>query len=165
MKERTIVHAFGAVMKRKKLLRHLHDEVYCRIGLSQIHGVGVIAIRHIPKGVRVLESPLPTRDVRIAKSMLKDAPVAVRRLLDAFCEHDDGDYWLPRSGLNAVSLYQYLNHSKDANVALVRPGRYVTTRAVRNGEELTLDYDRAFGEPHVFRARGTRRRTVAKRGV
>lgn len=152
-------------MKRKKLLRHLHDEVYCRIGLSPIHGVGVLAIRHIPKGVRVLESPLPTRDVRVSKSMLKGAPVAVRRLLDAFCERDDRDYWLPRAGLNAVSLYQYLNHSKDANVVLVRPGRYVTTRAIRSGEELTLDYDRAFGEPHVFRTRGGRRRAVGKRGV
>ena len=77
-------------MKRKKLLRHLHDEVYCRIGVSPIHGVGVLAIRNIPKGVRVLESPLPTRDVRVPKSMLKGAPVAVRRLLDAFCEREIG---------------------------------------------------------------------------
>jgi SET domain-containing protein len=140
-------------MKRKKLLRHLHDEVYCRIGVSKIHGVGVLAIRHIPKGVRVLESPLPTRDVRISEAQLRTAPAGVRRLVDAFCEHESGGYLLPRSGFNAFSLYQYVNHSKEPNVKLVSPGHYVTRRSIAAGEELTLDYDRAFGEEHVFRRR------------
>jgi len=37
----------------EKLLYHLENEVYCRIGVSHIRGagVGVIAIRDIPKGI------------------------------------------------------------------------------------------------------------------
>lgn len=152
-------------MKRKKLLQHLRDEVHCRIGVSRIHGVGVIAIRSISKGTRVLESPLPTRDARVPKAQLRDVPPGVRQLLEALCERDEREVWLPSTGLNAVSLYQYLNHSKEPNISLVRPGHYVALRAIRKGEELTLDYDRAFGEPHVFRKRRRAGRASERGGV
>lgn len=152
-------------MKRKKLLQHLHDEVHCRIGVSPIHGVGVFAIRRITKGSRVLESPLPTRDASVPKALLRSLPVGVRRLVDAFCEHDERTYLLPKSGLNVVSLYQYLNHSKEPNIKLVSPGHYVALRAIKTGEELTLDYDRAFGEPHIFRSRPARGKKAPRRGV
>ena len=33
---------------KKKLLNHLNNDIYCRIGVSKIHGVGVIAIKDIP---------------------------------------------------------------------------------------------------------------------
>ncbi len=144
-------------MRRKKLLRHLYDEVYCQIGVSKIHGVGVLAIRSIPKGTRVLKSPLPTRDIRISEAQLRNAHAGVRRLVSAFAEHDSKTYFLPRSGFNAFSLYQYMNHSKVPNVKLVRAGHYVSLRKIVAGEELTFDYDQAFGEQHVFRRRCDRK--------
>lgn len=140
-------------MDRKTIARHLQQEVHCRIGVSQLHGVGVIAVCRIPKGRRVLRSTLSTRDIRVPRSALEGLPAATRRLIEAFCEHDRRSFWLPRAGLNALSLYQYLNHSNDPNVRLVKPGHYTTIRAIRAGEELTLDYDRTFGERHVFRGR------------
>ncbi|NBU24154.1 MAG: SET domain-containing protein-lysine N-methyltransferase [Gammaproteobacteria bacterium] len=139
-------------MDRNRIARHLQDELHCRIGVSGLHGVGVIAVRRIPKGTRVLRSTLSTRDIRMPKSALNLLPAATRRLIETFCEHDHRFFWLPRAGLNAFSLYQYLNHSKKPNVMLVKPGLYVATSAIRAGEELTLDYDLTFGEKHVFRA-------------
>lgn len=144
-------------MRRKKLFRHLHEEVYCHIGVSKIHGVGVLAVRPIPKGKRVLKSPLPTRDIRISEAELRKVHPGVRRLVDVFCENDSASYFLPRSGFNAVSLYQYMNHSKKPNVKLIRPGHYVSLRKILTGEELTFDYDQAFGEQHVFRRRSSRK--------
>ena len=138
-------------MERKKIARHLAEEVHCRIGVSALHGVGVIAVRRIPKGTRVLRSTLSTRDIRVPKSDLKTLPIATRRLLEAFCEQDRWSLWLPRAGMNTFSLYQYLNHSKNPNVMLLKPGHYRSTRAIGAGEELTLDYDSAFGEKHIFR--------------
>lgn len=140
-------------MDRKTIARHLQEEVHCRIGVSKLHGVGVLAVRSIPKGVRVLRSTLSTRDIRVPISELNKLPIATRRLIETFCEHDERWLWLPRAGLNTVSLYQYLNHSKKPNVKLLKPGHYVTTRSIRNGEELTLDYDQTFGETHIFRSR------------
>ncbi|MBM4210366.1 MAG: SET domain-containing protein [Gammaproteobacteria bacterium] len=135
---------------RNSIIRHLHDEVYCRIGISNAHGVGVFAVRRIPKNIQVLRSTLSTQDIRVSKSSLRHLPRATRRLLQDFCEHDSRFYWLPRHGLNALSLYQYLNHSTDPNVSLIRPGFYRTLRAIRGGEELTLNYDLAFCEKHIF---------------
>jgi hypothetical protein len=31
-----------------------------------------------------------------------------------------------------------------------KSGKFVTLRAVRSGEELTMDYDHSFGDTHVF---------------
>lgn len=138
-------------MDRNTIARHLEEELHCRIGVSALHGVGVIAVRRIPKGTRVLRSTLSTREIRVPKSALKTLPVATRQLIEAFCEHDRRSFWLPRAGLNTFSLYQYLNHSKNPNVMLIKPGHYVTTREIRVGEELLLDYDRTFGEKHIFR--------------
>ena len=137
-------------MERKKIARHLAEEVHCRIGVSSLHGVGVIAVRRIPRGTRVLRSTLSTRDIRVPKSDLETLPVATRRLLEAFCEQDRRSFWLPRAGMNTFSLYQYLNHSKKPNVMLLEPGHYRTIRAIGAGEELTLDYDSTFGEKHNF---------------
>jgi SET domain-containing protein len=136
---------------RKTITKHLQEEIHCRIGVSKLHGVGVIAVRSIPKATRVLRSTLSTRDIRAPKSELKKLPASTRRLIETFCEVDEKWLWLPRAGLNTISLYQYLNHSKKPNVKLIKPGHYVTTRAIRTGEELTLDYDSTFGEKHVFK--------------
>ena len=132
------------------IIRYLQEEVYCRLGVSNAHGVGVFAVRSIPKNTRVLHSTLSTRDIRVSKSSLQHLPRSTRRLLQDFCEHDRQYYWLPRHGLNAMSLYQYLNHSTDPNVSLIKPGVYRTVRTIREGEELTLNYDLAFGDKHVF---------------
>ena len=37
-----------ALKQKKKLLKHLAEEVYCRLGASPTHGVGVFAIRKGP---------------------------------------------------------------------------------------------------------------------
>lgn len=131
-------------------MRHLRDEVYCRLGVSNVHGVGVFAVRHIPRNTRVLHSILSTRDIKVSKSSLRHLPQKIRLLLQDFCEHDRQFYWLPRYGLNAINLYQYLNHSTSSNVSLIKPGVYRTIQPIREGEELTLNYDLTFGEKHVF---------------
>ena len=41
----------------KKLWKNLLKETYCRIGVSKIQGVGVIAIKDIPKGRYLFKSP------------------------------------------------------------------------------------------------------------
>ena len=38
-------------MLSRRLSKHLHDVTYTRLEKSQIHGVGVVAIRPIPAGV------------------------------------------------------------------------------------------------------------------
>ena len=43
-------------MNKQKLINHLQNDIYCRIGVSKIDGVGWIAIRDIPKGINPFKS-------------------------------------------------------------------------------------------------------------
>ena len=48
---------------KKMLLKHLSQEVYCRLGVSPINGVGVFAIRAIPKGIEPLRAMVNNDDI------------------------------------------------------------------------------------------------------
>jgi hypothetical protein len=47
------------------LLKHLQQEVYCRLGISPLHGIGVFALRAIPKGVNPLKSWLKNKEDQV----------------------------------------------------------------------------------------------------
>jgi len=49
-----------------------------------------------------------------------------------------------------MTLGIYLNHSKKPNIELKKAGQFKTLRAIKKGEELLMDYDKAFGEKHTF---------------
>jgi hypothetical protein len=73
-------------MKRTELLRHVLADCYCRLQPSLIHGIGVYAIRDIPKGKNPFEA-LPTYGrrrgyVRITDEELDALPL--RRQLQKF---------------------------------------------------------------------------------
>ena len=52
-------------MNKQNLINNFND-IYCRIGVSQIHGVGVIAIRDIPKNINLV------RPRKVQKQKLKN---------------------------------------------------------------------------------------------
>jgi SET domain-containing protein len=45
----------------------------------------------------------------------------------------------------------YLNHSKKPNVKMKKDGSFTCLKAIKTGEELTMDYDHSFGETHIFK--------------
>jgi SET domain-containing protein len=135
---------------RNKVLQHLQIDIYCRLGVSSVHGIGVFAIRHIPKGKDPFRCLQRRRYIRLKKEDLGDLPQAVKKQIKRFCYYEDGYVDIPVSGLNVLDYALYVNHSKIPNVDITRGGRYETLRPVHKGEELLLDYDDAFGEVHVF---------------
>ncbi|MEN9899177.1 MAG: hypothetical protein RLZZ152_221, partial [Pseudomonadota bacterium] len=52
---------------KARILKHLQTEVYCRLGVSPIHGIGVFAIRDIPKGTQPLVSLLKIKEFSFSK--------------------------------------------------------------------------------------------------
>jgi SET domain-containing protein len=134
----------------KKLLKHLQEEVYCKLGISKVHGIGVFAIRAIPKGVNPMRTWHPVEEVPIALKDLKGLPKAVRQELDLFCYYDNEVMHIPSVGMNTMNMAVYLNHSKKPSVAYQKNGQLKTLRAIRKDEELMLDYDISFGETHIF---------------
>ena len=139
-----------AVKQKKKLLKHLAEEVYCRLGASPTHGVGVFAIRNIPKGIDPLRSPLPWKELSFKKEELKDLPKGVRKQIKMFCYYDDKEVLIPVVGLNTMDFSIFLNHSKTPNIRIKKAGHYETLTKIKNGDELVMDYDQSFGEEHFF---------------
>ena len=135
---------------KNKVLRHLQNDVYCRLGVSSVHGIGVFAIRDIPKDKDPFKCLLPRRDIRLKKEELGELPQAVKKHIKMFCYCEHRYIYIPALGLNVLDYALYVNHSKIPNVGMTRSGDYETLRPIRKGEELFLDYDDAFGEVHVF---------------
>ena len=134
----------------KKLLEHLNKEVYCKLGVSPVHGIGVFAVRFIPKGVYPLKSYLNIREIDISKKLIKDLPKGVRVQIDTFCYYDKKTVSVPTIGLNSFDLAVYLNHSKNPNLRFKKAGVLISLKDIAEGEELFIDYDISFGEKHFF---------------
>jgi hypothetical protein len=120
-----------------------HDGVYTRLRPSKIHGVGVFAIRDIPKGTDLF----PHDDAELVwkkKSVLGlgRLPKEIRRLYQDFCviEEKGHLYGCPAS-FNLMTVSWYLNASKKPNVSSDKHFNFFASRRIKVGEELTVDYD------------------------
>ncbi len=136
--------------KKKKLLQHLRTEVYCRLGVSPVHGIGVFAIRDILKGAKPLKSRLKMHEIKFNHAELSSLPQRVRKELDMFCYFDKLHMLVPAIGLNSMNMSVYLNHSKTPNLKMRKDGVLIALRDIQQDEELLMDYDDAFGEVHTF---------------
>ena len=143
----------GNCMKKFKkiLLNHIQTEVYCRLGVSPVHGIGVFAIREIPSGVNPLSSLVSNEEVEFSKSDLKKLPKSVLKVISIFCYFEKNKVLVPAIGLNAMNMAVYLNHSKKPNVKFNKKGELETLKPINAGDELMIDYDLSFGEKHTFK--------------
>ncbi len=135
-------------MNKKQFLKSLND-VWCRLAVTK-HGVGVVAIRPIPKGIDPFKNCDPFGDVmKLSAQELdaSDAPKEAKQLVRDFCALQDGVYFVPNFGIDAIDKSYFLNHSSKPNMVTKDDGEeFVTARRIKKGEELTADY----GEYHEY---------------
>lgn len=128
-------------MSKRTLLKNL-EKVYCRVQPSGHHGVGVFAVRRIPKGVNPFVLPIPTKLVGLSDADVRGLPAGIRSMIRQYAVKQDGHYVLSTLGFNLVDLEYYVNHSDRPNLIFDdRRGCYRTKRAIKIGEELTGDYN------------------------
>ncbi len=140
-------------MNKKSFLASLR-EVYCRLGVTK-HGVGVIAIRKIPKGTDPFKNADPMGDVlRIPKNEFDAfaAPEEAKAMVRDFCALQNGVYYVPNYGIDALTKFYFLNHSKRPNLTTPDKGEtFLAMRAISAGEELTADYGTYHETDHFVR--------------
>jgi hypothetical protein len=125
----------------KDLIKFLNSNTFCRIGRSKIDGVGVLAIRDIPKGVNPFVGSLSRTYRGLEFKELKKLKPEVRKMVLDFCNLSQGKAWIPRGGLNSFDISSFMNHSNNPNVGYPNNGEEMATlRKIRKGEELTIDY-------------------------
>ncbi|MEI8101087.1 MAG: SET domain-containing protein-lysine N-methyltransferase [Bacteroidota bacterium] len=135
---------------KSKILSHLKNEVYCQLKASPIHGIGVFAIREIPSGINPMQMMKKHREIRLSREDLGDLSPAIMAQLERFCYCDDDGALVSTMGLNTMSFLVYVNHSKMPNITLMTDGSARALRQIEAGEELTINYDKEFGEEHDF---------------
>ena len=135
-------------MNKKQFLQSLSD-VWCRLAVTE-HGVGVVAIRPIPKGVDPFKRCDPFGDVlELPEKELEasDAPKETKQLVRDFCALQDGVYFVPDYGMDAIDKSYFLNHSAKPNMVTRDNGEvFVTARRIKKGEELVA----AYGQYHEY---------------
>lgn len=136
---------------KNRLLNHLKNELFCQIKQSPIHGVGVFAIRPIPKGIDPFRTLKKEREIKFHIDILDKLHPEVAKQMRRFCYYNDEFIYLSSMGLNQMNMIIYLNHSKSPNVKLQKMGGSVTLRKIKKGEELTINYDNEFGDIHTFK--------------
>lgn len=115
-----------------------HFGVYTRLKASKTHGVGVFAIRAIPKGTRMFLGE-KIKLIRIKESQTKRLDSEYKKLYDDFCSLENGYLTCPEN-FNQMAPGWYLNHSKKPNVALDKKFNFFALRNIKKNEELLVDY-------------------------
>ena len=123
-----------------------HDTVCTRLQQSNIHGVGVFAIRDIKKGTSLF-SDSEDEIVWIDERQIEHLPREIRKLYDDFAIIKDRKYGCP-TNFNRLTMGWYLNDSNNPNVAVDGEYNMMTARDVAKGEELTIDSSKFSVQPY-----------------
>lgn len=128
-------------MNKEALLKQLAESTYVMIKASPVHGIGVFAIRDIPKGTKDIFSQGVGEWIEVSKEEVEALPKHSRDLVENHCLFDDKSYFIPDYGFKLVDLVIYLNHSDTPNVVSINDGeRFEAIRDIKVGEELFVDY-------------------------
>ena len=133
--------------------QYLNDSVWCRIGVSSLHGVGVFAIRDIQKGTKLTDHTLQdifdseknrvfvlsheefSQILPEIRSLILD-----RQILDRQT-HKDHIYFM--SPNNDVALQSFMNHSEEPN----SDGEHAL-QDIKKGEEITENFKHVVTDMH-----------------
>jgi SET domain-containing protein len=131
-------------MTKEELLSELNDDTWVMIRSSPIEGIGVFAIRDIPKGCHTIFSKV-NKDhdewISVPKTEVEQLPAHSRALIENYCLYDDDNYFIAEYGFKKMDLVNFLNHSDEPNVMSVNDGEFFEAlRDIKAGEELLIDY-------------------------
>ena len=117
-----------------------HNGVYVRLKPSKLdkNGVGVFAIKRIPKGTRIFADENEELCWIPKSSLPKQGPM--RELYDAFAVIEADDRYGCPTSFNRLTPAWFLNESKTPNTKSDENYDFHSLRDIAAGEELTVDY-------------------------
>jgi len=130
-------------MTKEALLKELQSNSWVMLRPSPIAGIGVFALRPIPKGCRDMFSRTEPGDewITLSKDEVAHLPEHARLLVENYCLYDEEVYFVPGHGFKKIDVSLFLNHSNSPNIISIDEGEYFeATRDIATGEELFIDY-------------------------
>jgi len=131
--------------EKQKNLENLKN-TYCRLKPSKIEGVGVFAIRDIPKGTNPFLGIKNQSWLKFNISELKKIDKEILKMIDDFFVIEKNNtVYIPKSGLNGIDVSFFVNNSKNPNLKIVGDGikkeiSFIVCKKIKKGEELTVSY-------------------------
>ncbi len=130
----------------------LHVNTYTRLRPSRMPGagVGVFAIRNIPKGTNIFSDD-KSEMIWVDRVDVESLSGEIRKMYDDFCVIKDGQYGCPKGGFNNLTPGWYINEpmrGHEANVDCDGNYDFIAARDIRSGEELTADYSKYSESPN-----------------
>jgi len=128
-------------MTKEELLKELSEEIYAVLKPSPVHGIGVFAIRDIPKGCRNIFSNNIGEWIKLPIADIEQLPEHSRNLVETYCLYDDENYYVPDYGFKVMDLVNYLNHSATPNIISINNGEcFEALTDISAGAELLINY-------------------------
>jgi SET domain-containing protein len=133
-------------MTKEEVIKDLENNIYCRIQPSEIQGVGVFAIRNIPKGTNPFITYTNVETVAIPEKEIMEnekIPNAVKEMVKDFYVIQDGNLYCDARSLNEINITYFLNHSDTPNLDVNEingESVFTANRDILVGEELTSNY-------------------------
>jgi SET domain-containing protein len=128
-------------MTKEQILKELAHETFVTLKPSTVHGIGVFALKDIPKGCRDIFSKDETNWVKIPISDVDKLPHYSKNLVETYCLYDEENYFIPSHGFKMVDMVNYLNHSSIPNITPVNEGEfYEALTDIPAGTELLVNY-------------------------
>lgn len=124
-------------MTKQELIDELSNRTYCALKPSSVQGIGVFAIKDIPKGVVPF---LPGDDdwLDLGEEDMKKLPLEIQQMAKFYFTKEDGQYHFPAYGCKLWDMVNFLNHSDQPNIL---GGEFRALRDIKKGEELTISYN------------------------
>jgi hypothetical protein len=137
-----VLESFG---KLEDVMHHLKNNIKTKIGVSNIHGVGVFAITDIKEGEQVFPKWEWASGIYvIPNNRLKEIPTEVLDLLDMYFINDDCGYKIIRlfKGLNFIAnSYSFCNSAYNTEFEKNISFTGVALKDIHKGDEILEWYD------------------------
>lgn len=138
-------------MTKAELLNELASDTWVMLKPSPIEGIGVFALRDIPKGCRsMFGKPDNTEDwIKISKTEVETLPEHAQFVVGNYCLYDEDNYFVPAQGFKKMDISLFLNHADVPNIISINEGDYFEAiRDIKAGEELLIDYGEIVDADH-----------------
>jgi len=128
-------------MTKEQILKELANETFVTLKPSTIHGIGVFALKDIPKGCRAIFSKNETDWIKIPITDVEQLPDHSKNLVETYCLYDEDHYFVPSHGFKMIDMVNYLNHSSKPNIVPINEGeQYEALFDIPAGTELLVNY-------------------------
>lgn len=128
-------------MNKFELLQHLKKNIYCRLKPSKIHGIGIFAIKKIPKGTDPFPDAPAHESIAFTKKELTDLDIEVKKIIHDLLVFEGDTVQIPTAGINSLDISFYINHSDTPNIGYSKNKEcLIALRDIEAGEELTANY-------------------------